>query len=294
MDNFQKYLNIGSLEEQWGFHVTTAGYAKTDPMQQYPNNTEHPVDHSFNWNRGRILNGYYLVFISKGQGIFESAHTKPQKVKAGTCFFLYPGVWHRYKPDTKSGWEEYWVGFRGRYPEDLMNQGLFVPEKPLIAVGFNKSLLSLFNKLLETIIACETGYHQVITGITLEILGLIHGVSNAEDQIADPTHKLITKAQFYLQESLESPVQMEMLAKELAISYSKFRKAFKELTGESPNQYHLNLRLNKAKALLLNTSLNINEVAIETGFDSVFYFSKLFKKKNGVSPKSFRLQEQDV
>jgi AraC-like DNA-binding protein len=292
MNNFQKYLNVGPLEKQWGFHVTTAGYAKINPMQRYPNNTEHPDDHYFTWNRGRILNGYYLVFISKGQGVFESTHTQPQKIKAGTCFFLFPGVWHRYKPDKNSGWEEYWVGFRGRYSEDLMSKGFFLPEKPIVAVGFNKSLLSLFNKLIETIIECKTGYHQVAAGITLQILGLIHGISTSEEQITDPTHKLISKAQFILQNSLEDPVQMELLAKDLAMSYSKFRKAFKEITGESPNQYHLNLRLQKAKELLINTSLSINEIAMETGFDSLFYFSKLFKKKTGKSPKSFRNQER--
>jgi AraC-like DNA-binding protein len=74
------------------------------------------------------------------------------------------------------------------------------------------------------------------------------------------------------------------------MSYSKFRKLFKESTGESPNQYHLNLRLDKAKELLHTTNLNVTEVAYNLGFESVFYFSKLFKKKNGVSPKSYRAQ----
>jgi transcriptional regulator GlxA family with amidase domain len=72
------------------------------------------------------------------------------------------------------------------------------------------------------------------------------------------------------------------------MGYSSFRKAFKQITGESPNQYHLNLRLNRAKDLLMTTILNINEIADQTGFESVFYFSKLFKKKNGVSPHNFR------
>jgi AraC-like DNA-binding protein len=81
---------------------------------------------------------------------------------------------------------------------------------------------------------------------------------------------------------------MEALIRELAIGYSKFRKLFKRSTGKSPNQYHINLRLDKAKELLSTTNLNVTEVAYQLGFDSVFYFSRLFKKKNGVSPKSFR------
>ena len=58
--------------------------------------------------------------------------------------------------------------------------------------------------------------------------------------------------------------------------------------SESPSQYHLNVRLNRAKELLTSTALSINEIASHTGFESVFYFSKLFKKKNGASPRSYR------
>ena len=111
MHNYFKYLNITPLEEKWGFYVSTVGYTKINPHQHYPNNDEHPKNHSFNWNNGRVLKGYYIVFISKGSGVFESAKTEPTTVDAGTCFFLYPGEWHRYKPDIKSGWEEFWVGF---------------------------------------------------------------------------------------------------------------------------------------------------------------------------------------
>ena len=56
----------------------------------------------------------------------------------------------------------------------------------------------------------------------------------------------------------------------------------------SPNQYHLDLRLTKAKELLISTNLTINQIAGQTGFDSLFYFSRVFKKKNNMSPKGFR------
>ena len=81
---------------------------------------------------------------------------------------------------------------------------------------------------------------------------------------------------------------MEKLAKELPMGYSLFRKEFKRITGKSPNQYLLDLRLEKAKYLLVMTTLNISEIGYQTGFDSIFYFSKLFKKKYSCSPKKYR------
>ncbi len=287
MDSYFKYLNTSETEEKWGLYVTTVGYSRIDPNKKYPDNTKHPQSHSFNWNKGRILNGYYLVFISKGQGVFESALTKPVTVTEGTCFLLYPGVWHRYKPDPQSGWEEYWIGFKGYYPDKLMNTGFFKASAPFIQVGLNHELLSLLQKTLEKVRTSSAGYHQVIAGITLQILGLLN-VAIQEGHPVDLPGSLISKAVFIMQETFDTAINIEELAQKLPMGYSTFRKAFKKNTGVSPNQYLLELRLKKAKDLLCSTNLSIKEIADQTGFDSISYFSKHFKKKNGISPKSFR------
>ena len=89
MHNFNKYLTPSSVDEKWGFFITTVGCSKIDANQNYPNTREHPASHYFTWNKGRILDDYYLVYISKGRGTFESSETKPFEINAGTCFFLY-------------------------------------------------------------------------------------------------------------------------------------------------------------------------------------------------------------
>lgn len=286
--NYNKYLTVSELDERWGLYVTTVGYSKIDINKNYPDNTEHPSDHSFTWNKGRMLHGYYIVFISRGRGIFESEKTSPRSISAGTSFFLFPGIWHRYKPDQDSGWEEYWVGLNGSYARQLMNTGFFNPVTPFVEVGLKEDLLLLFQELLETVQSAKNGYPQIASGITLQILGLIHSLSLQEQHDDNRIENLISKAKFVLQESLERPINMESLAKELPLGYSLFRKSFKTITGTSPHQYHLNLRLQKAKELFTSTNLSISEIAYKTGFDSLFYFSKLFKKKNGVSPKHYR------
>lgn len=81
---------------------------------------------------------------------------------------------------------------------------------------------------------------------------------------------------------------MTAIAKQLMVSYSKFRKDFKQVTGMSPNQYHLELRLGKASELLRASNLPVIEVADQTGFETLFYFSRIFKKKFNVSPREYR------
>ena len=292
MHNFNKYLAPSLIDEKWGFFITSVGCSKVDINQIYPDNREHPATHAFTWNKGRILNDYYLVYISKGRGTFESSETGAFEIGAGTCFVLFPGVWHRYKPDPHSGWEEYWVGFKGNYPEYLMAQQFFDKKNPFVQVGLNEELQELFHKLLDCVKSSVSGYHQIISGITLQMLGIVNSATPNEYTGTDETSKAIAKAKFRMRESIERPLEIEELLEEIPMSYSKFRQAFKKATGQSPNQYYLHIRLNKAKELLASTSLNINEIAFHTGFESIFYFSKLFKKKNGISPKDYRNGEE--
>jgi AraC-like DNA-binding protein len=291
MRNYHKYLPVTELEEQWGLYVTTVGYTLIGANQDYPNNKEHPPTHSFTWNTGRILDGYYVVFVTRGQGTFESGRTTMATVQEGTCFFLFPGVWHRYRPDVKSGWEEYWIGFKGSYADELMTKGFFTADQPFVQAGMQEQVLMLFQKMLELVRLGPAGYHQVIAGIALQVVGMMHSIRMYKEQSGDPDTQLINKAKFMLREQLENAVNMEQIARSLPMGYSKFRKTFKQVTGQSPHQYLLNLRLDKSRELLETTHLTVNEISFQTGFESVFYFSKLFKKKNGVSPMHYRAQK---
>ncbi|QMW04812.1 helix-turn-helix domain-containing protein [Spirosoma foliorum] len=293
LNNFFKYLTVSKTEESWGLYVTTVGYSKVEPNQNYPNES-HPDSHKLTWNRGRILNDYYIIFITRGKGVFEAENLQPTEVSAGQCFFLFPGVWHRYKPDVKSGWEEYWVGFNGYYIQQLMKNLNFNPARPFVDIKSNKEILVLLHRIFDQVKAASVGYHQQIAGITLQILGVLNTISRFKAYDNDPVGRLIAKAEFILQESYETQVDVEELASQLPMGYSAFRKAFKRITGVSPNQYHLNLRLSRARDLLINTNLNISEITNQTGFESVYYFSKLFKKKNGLSPVAFRKQESII
>lgn len=285
--NFSKYLTTSDLEERWGFYPTTVGFSKIDSNQSYPDNNQHPKSHAFNWDKGRILDGYYLVFISKGKGIFETAKTTRITIEEGSCFILFPGVWHRYKPDFKIGWEEYWIGFKGFYAENLIKT-FFSENQPVLHTGSNETILRLYQTALELVKSAKPGYHQEIAGITHQLLGVLNSLSEVNQRYANPTEQLISDAKFMLRESLQEADTIENIVKNLPVSYSKFRKDFKTITGETPNQYLLNLRLNKVKELLQTTKLSISEIAYQTGFESVSYLSKIFKKKNHRTPSYYR------
>lgn len=99
-------------------------------------------------------------------------------------------------------------------------------------------------------------------------------------------HK-INAAQQYIAKNYDKQITIDELAKLCSLSPSHFRKSFKEIVGMSAIQYTIYIRVNKAKELLEITSANISEIAAQTGFSDVFYFSKMFKKMTGYSPMRY-------
>lgn len=294
MKNFSKYFTITSAEERWGLYLTTTGFTRIEPAaaKTYPVNKEHPSSYSLTWKSGRVLKEFQLVYITAGNGVFESSQVPLRNIDGGTCFLLYPGTWHRYKPLETSGWTEYWIGFKGYYPEQLMRKGFFQEDKPVIDLGIDEEVLILFQKLFMAVDQAQPGYPQVMSAMLMEIFARIYTRTYYDVQHKGHDENLVVRAKFLMREAIEESNNIEDIIKDLPVSYSKFRKVFKQVTGESPNQYYLNLRLKKAMTLLDATHLSVNEIAYQTGFESVFYFSKLFKKKNGLSPSAWREQKK--
>ena len=72
MKNYYKYLPVSQEDENWGLHVLNAGYNRIPAAQLYPPQ-DHPSHHYFNWEKGRTFDEYQLIYISNGEGLFESA-----------------------------------------------------------------------------------------------------------------------------------------------------------------------------------------------------------------------------
>lgn len=117
---------------------------------------------------------------------------------------------------------------------------------------------------------------------------LCHILSTSEQNIQNDTLKSVTDAKKYIKENLEKDLSVEIIAKSAHLSASYFSKTFKESTGLSPYDYLLNLRLEKAKELLLQTDFSVSEIAYKTGFNSAANFIYFFKKETNITPLKFR------
>ncbi len=82
------------------------------------------------------------------------------------------------------------------------------------------------------------------------------------------------------------------VCRNLGMSRSQLHRKLKALTGRSTSHFIRSIRLNKSKSILLNSDLNISQVAFEVGFSDPRYFSRTFQQEFGLSPKAFRQQAQ--
>lgn len=288
MNNFYKYLPVSEVDKRWGLYVMNVGCTKIERSQAYPPRN-HPSHHYFKWEEGRVFDEFQLVYVLNGEGVFESKSCPLTQIKPGTLFILYPYEWHRFKPNEDTGWVEYWIGCNGDILKNIYDNNFFPKESPTYRLGVNELIIDLFTGVIEHASLEKSGYQQLVAGMLLYLFGNIYSLTKQIDLGKKGRHEeMINQAMSMMHSNIDSNISFETLAGDLCLSYSSFRKAFKSHTGMSPNQYFLQLKLNKARAMLLHSGKSVKQIATELGFESVYSFSKLFKAKTGYAPNIFK------
>lgn len=282
-----KYLLVSERDKKFGLTINTVGFQPIAPHTQYPS-TDHPKSYYFSPDKGRILSEYQIVYISKGKGTFNSEATKKVNITKGQAIILFPGQWHTYCPLKDTGWNEYYIGFEGRIIDNIVVNGFISPSNQVLNVGVNEDLVNLFSTAIKVAKEDKTAAQQNLAGIAFNILGTILSLAqNKNFETKDKAQK-IERAKVIMLENIHKNIDIKGIANNLGISYSLFRKAFKEYTGYAPAQYFQELKLKKAKELLTETDFSIKEISYELNFSSYEYFLSFFKKRVGSTPLEYR------
>lgn len=282
-----KYLIVNETDRRFGLWVNTVGFEAIAPDSPYPLK-EHPSGYFFNAEKGRVLHEYQLIYITKGCGQFSSESVGGRHVCGGRLMLVFPGRWHTYRPYRNVGWNEYYIGFEGPVADSLMRGGFFSEEQPVIDIGLSEEFVSLYSRALDVAEADSVASQQHLAGIVMHMLGLVISLSRNRQFEMSAIRQKIEKARIYMKEHVGENISVEQLAADLNISYSWFRKAFREYTGYAPAKYFQELRIQRAKQMLVGTPLSAKEIAVELGYGSAEYFYCMFKKSTGLTPHEYR------
>lgn len=230
---------------------------------------------------------YLLMYCSAGKGWVEVDGTRTA-AGPGSLIVLPKGTPHQYYADTTTPWTLRWVHFEGSKAQDYI-ANLNLPEHgAVIPVGLHPKILGDFDALFS---ARDTGYNmkalihasqtlkQALTYLAL----LTAGHAQQARQPID-----LEAIQTLMMANLNGELELDRLAEAAHLSKFHFSKRYKELTGYSPIQHFIHLKMERACYLLDIGRQSIAQVAAELGYDDPQYFSRLFKKVAGLSPSEYR------
>jgi AraC-like DNA-binding protein len=150
---------------------------------------------------------------------------------------LVPNVWHRYKPDESMGWHEHWVGFSGSTVRQIFRVGFFSLRDPVIPVREEKDMLDSFHQIFQCAKERTPGLQQLMAARTAVLLSLIRSSTQPLPAKTHSESDLVELARSLMLSQETRELALEDIARRLNVSYSTFRRTFREHTGVSPHQY---------------------------------------------------------
>lgn len=210
----------------------------------------------------------------------------------GMGFLLREGLPHEYAP-VKSPWKTQMITFYGSGVEELLNYFGF--HKVEVFHLSNPELLHMeLNNIFQIakMVSAKTEYllSQKLYAFLLNMDLVSHNYMKKSQSLSQmQVGKLIA----YLEESYKEDIGIEEMAEYLHVSKQYLCRIFKKEMSMRPFEYLIELRIKKARQLLLEQeNLTIGQIAEQVGFHSHSYFCFVFSKRTGMSPKQYRMSTQ--
>jgi AraC-like DNA-binding protein len=234
--------------------------------------------------RRQHLSNHLLIYCWRGCGQLWVGDNQ-WEVAAGDVLLLPAGTAHAYRADPQIPWSIYWVHFDGRLAAHYT--ALLALEQPIVRLGILPSLVAQFDALLALRHAAYALTPFVHGSCLLKAL-----LTGLADQIARNTSghgNLNLNAVLNLMQSrLAMELDLDDLAREARLSKYHFIRRFRHLTGHTPIQHFIHLKMQHACQLLDSSPDPVKRIAAAVGYEDPYYFSRLFKRVIGVSPQQYR------
>lgn len=233
---------------------------------------------------GRV--DYHILYIAEGI-CHLTVKNKTKKVPCGNIILFRPNEPQDYAFYAEDKAVSYYLHFTGVGCEHILKQ-LKIHNSRITYIGKNRHFEEVFDKLIREHTLKPHAYEWYCSALLTELFSIIsrhawlkkNNIGSRSEQIVEDACRKI----------YENPgtVSVSQLAAEAYLSIGHFSDIFKKITKTPPQQYINSVKLQKAKDMLINTDFPIGKIAVDSGFNDQNYFSRIFKKTTGMSPKEFR------
>jgi len=237
--------------------------------------------------RNEGIEEYIFIFCMEGKGII-SVEDEEYKLEADEAFCIPRFRKHHYYACKDNPWSIFWVHLKG---EDVQ----YFPLEKLGIVKFtsihaSNRMLFLFELLFRVLEGNYTlGNFIYISQVLLLILAETYDREKNNTTLEQNAH--VTNVIRYMQRHLEENLTLEQISKDFELSKSYLHAVFKKYTQHAPMEFYINLKMREACKLLKTTKMYVYEVARRLGYKDQYYFSRIFKKELGISPKEYKYSD---
>ena len=223
--------------------------------------------------------GDCLIYIISGSAAYTTEQNETFRLQKGEVLFLKRGL--KYQSSVYSDDYAYiFVEFELETSEKNVHNQKISDE--------NGRFEPLFRRLIETDVQKKAGYDVKCMSVLYEIYYEMIRCKQERGAVSF-RHPQIERICYDMQQKFKNPdYKVSGAARKAGISDVYFRRLFKEELGMSPLQYLITLRIAHAKNLITYEKKSVSEVASESGFSDIYYFSRMFKKATGFTPTEYR------
>ena len=239
------------------------------------------------WGAGvRAL--YVIHYVISGKGTFYCGPNK-FTVRAGQIFVIFPGTIIKYRASFANPWHYAWIGFHGDEAKEIFAQVGISVQKPVFTVNNEAAALALLRNMpAERSAALK---HNLTSKANLYAFMAMLAENTVPNKLGENAY--ITIAVKYIKAHYNEDISVEQLASQIGIGRKYLYALFKRVLNLSPKDYIIAYRMERAKDFLQDMQLSVGSVACSVGYQDPLTFSKMFKRKTGLSPTDYRKKYTD-
>ena len=227
-------------------------------------------------------------------------------VSSGDIIILNPGTMHHTIINEVDPALVFFTGFTNFHFKDMPPNSIILPDNSAILhtdFQFRQDIFRLCFDMVAERYSNQVGQYFMQKSYLIQLLLLV--IRHIKECPKEPPfatsfetyHKtyVVKEIRTYLNNHYSEKISLDLIAKNMYLSSAYISKIFKEETGETPINYLIKLRLEKAKEQLETMPQeSVKTVSTNVGYEDVYYFSKLFKKYYGMSPLNYRINHRKI
>lgn len=261
----------------------------------------HFVNQPDHYTARRRPEDFLLIWVVAGEGHGETEGVH-RIVHPGQVLSFAKGQPHVYGSCTDDPWEIYWAHFDGPLGAKFFSD-IRTFSTPQQNIGLDATLRELFEHLLVAQPNPNPGHAEALQHPNAAADGLLHAILGRMLHLLDirrhhpnpPNDTALdtTELRRFIRQHLDQPMNLDDLAEHTNLSVTHFSRLFRQHFGVSPMHYVIHQRMLQAAQLLVETGSSVKQIALTLGYDDPYYFSRLFKKTTGLSPRQYRQQHRN-